>query len=97
MQTELEHSYRPFAAAIATVAVVSQAETLPSGLLRYGAPAGQHDDTVMALAMAWHGVVGPRAGPNIRVFTRDDSAEQPYENLPATFERLRSMGMGWRG
>jgi hypothetical protein len=68
MQTELEHSYRPFGAAIATVAVVSQAETLPSGLLRYDAQAGQHDDTVMALAMAWHGVVGPRAVPNIHVF-----------------------------
>lgn len=28
-------------------------ERLPSGLLRYSAPAGQHDDTVMALALAW--------------------------------------------
>jgi len=26
---------------------------LPSGMLRYGAPVGQHDDTVMALALAW--------------------------------------------
>ena len=33
-----------------------QAERLPSGLLRYGAPSGQHDDTVMALAMAWSAV-----------------------------------------
>ena len=31
-------------------------ERLPSGVLRYGAPPGQHDDTVMALAIAWHGV-----------------------------------------
>lgn len=31
-------------------------ERLPSGLVRYGAPHGQHDDTVMALAIAWHGV-----------------------------------------
>jgi len=30
-----------------------QAERLPSGLLRYSAPAGQHDDCVMALAIAW--------------------------------------------
>lgn len=30
-------------------------EKLPSGLLRYGAPAGGHDDTVIALALAWHG------------------------------------------
>lgn len=31
-------------------------DRLPSGLVRYGAPHGQHDDTVMALAIAWHGV-----------------------------------------
>ena len=36
--------------------VAYQAERLPSGLLRYGAPSGQHDDTVMALAMAWSAV-----------------------------------------
>ena len=30
-------------------------ERLPSGALRYGAPEGQHDDGVMALAIAWHG------------------------------------------
>ena len=29
-----------------------QAERLPSGLMRYGAPLGMHDDTVMALALA---------------------------------------------
>lgn len=29
------------------------AERLPSGLLRYGAPDGMHDDCVMALALAW--------------------------------------------
>ena len=28
---------------------------LPSGTWRYGAPAGAHDDTVMATALAWHG------------------------------------------
>lgn len=30
-----------------------QSERLPSGLLRFGAPEGMHDDTVMALALAW--------------------------------------------
>lgn len=35
-----------------------QADRLPSGLIRYGAPAGQHDDTVMALAIAWTAVSG---------------------------------------
>lgn len=31
-------------------------ERLPSGLLRYSAPDGMHDDTVMALALAWQGI-----------------------------------------
>jgi len=30
-------------------------ERLPSGLIRYGAPTGMHDDTCIALALAWHG------------------------------------------
>lgn len=30
-------------------------ERLPSGLWRYGAPPGMHDDCVMALALAWYG------------------------------------------
>ncbi len=38
-------------------------ERLPSGLLRYSAPSGQHDDTVMALALAWYGA--STAGPVI--------------------------------
>lgn len=31
-------------------------ERLPSGMVRYSAPEGMHDDTVMALALAWQGV-----------------------------------------
>lgn len=31
-------------------------ETLPAGGYRYSAPSGLHDDTVIALALAWHGV-----------------------------------------
>jgi phage terminase large subunit-like protein len=31
-----------------------ETERLPSGLLRYSAPDGMHDDTVIALAIAWH-------------------------------------------
>jgi hypothetical protein len=38
--------------------VAYQAQRLPSGLTRYSAPSGQHDDTVMALAMAWTAVCG---------------------------------------
>jgi hypothetical protein len=37
--------------------VAYQAERLPSGLVRYGAPSGQHDDTVIALA--WPGAPFP--------------------------------------
>jgi len=39
-----------------TELVAFDQERLPSGMMRYGAPSGQHDDTVMALAIAWHGV-----------------------------------------
>lgn len=38
--------------------VAYQAEQLPSGLIRYGSPSGQHDDCVMALAIAWSAVCG---------------------------------------
>jgi hypothetical protein len=31
-------------------------ERLPGGGYRYSAPAGSHDDTVIATALAWHGV-----------------------------------------
>jgi hypothetical protein len=37
-----------------------QVEELPSGVLRYGAPPGQHDDCVMGLALADHGANMPR-------------------------------------
>ena len=30
-----------------------EGERLPSGQMRYGAPDGVHDDTVMSLALAW--------------------------------------------
>ena len=31
-------------------------ERLPSGLIRYNAPDGMHDDMVISLALAWHGI-----------------------------------------
>lgn len=40
-----------------------QAERLPSGMLRYSAPQGMHDDTVMALAMAWQATIVPAYEP----------------------------------
>ena len=35
-----------------------EAKPLPSGLMRYEAPSGGHDDMVMALAIGWQGVAG---------------------------------------
>lgn len=37
-----------------------EAERLASGMLRYGAPQGQHDDTVIALALAYLGASVPQ-------------------------------------
>lgn len=36
-------------------------ERLPGGGYRYSAPPGMHDDTVIALALAWHGVMNSGA------------------------------------
>jgi hypothetical protein len=48
-------------------------ERLPSGMLRYSAPDGMHDDTVMALALTWYGAV--RGGA-------------PYDALARQFDYL---------
>ena len=32
----------------------------PSGMVRYNAPEGLHDDTVIALALGWQAAVGPQ-------------------------------------
>ncbi|MBN1200624.1 MAG: hypothetical protein JXJ20_02090 [Anaerolineae bacterium] len=37
-------------------------ERLPSGCFRYSAPPGDHDDTVIALALAWHGATNAAPG-----------------------------------
>jgi len=42
-------------------------ERLPSGMIRYGAPPGQHDDGVMALAIAYHGAAVPIIEPGMQV------------------------------
>lgn len=43
-------------------------ERLPSGMLRYGAPEGMHDDTVIALALAWVGACAGEQRPVAREF-----------------------------
>lgn len=35
-----------------------ESKPLPSGMMRYSAPDGEHDDTVIALALAWQGLGG---------------------------------------
>jgi len=47
-----------------------QSERLPSGLLRFGAPEGMHDDIVMALCIAWWGAINASPMP----------AKQPKQN-----------------
>ena len=62
-----------------------RAERLPSGLLRYSAPEGQHDDTVMALALAWSAAVAyPKErtadpGERIRLLMRERDAGEPED------------------
>ncbi|HUQ91446.1 MAG TPA: terminase family protein [Bryobacteraceae bacterium] len=52
------------------------AEQLPSGLMRYTAPAGQHDDTVISLALAWHAATAEDSGD--RMIFSDDPASAEY-------------------
>jgi len=53
-------------------------ERLPSGSFRYSAPQGMHDDTVMALALAWAGVFVPEVPPE-GIYVYDDRVEiSPY-------------------
>lgn len=59
-----------------------EAKTLPSGLVRYSAPAGMHDDSVMALALAWYGAT--TSTPMIV-----SQPEQPSKFLDAPAERSR--------
>lgn len=43
-------------------------ERLPSGMLRYSAPEGLHDDCVMALALAWSEIASPVDEGGLMVF-----------------------------
>lgn len=65
------------------------AERLPSGLIRYAAPEGQHDDTVMALAMAWVAVEKDPDRPRVRSY---GYAGQPP--TPSDLSRFRGAGGG---
>lgn len=61
-----------------------EATPLSSGSMRYAAPTGQHDDTVLSLAFAWHGLIAPREesrylDPNTGAYTQ---APVPYSISP---------------
>jgi phage terminase large subunit-like protein len=44
-------------------------ERLPSGMMRYNSPAGGHDDTVIALALAWYGATYRRLPDKIELLS----------------------------
>jgi len=61
-----------------------EGRTLPSGAIQYGAPKGEnnHDDYVMALAIAWSGYEGVTAQLPSRIWADPSSgamASQPFE------------------
>jgi len=51
---------------------------LPSGTIRYSAPQGLHDDCVISLALAWHGLRGDRTPRTQVVALADRVAISPY-------------------
>jgi hypothetical protein len=72
--------------------VAYQAERLPSGLMRYGAPSGQHDDAVMALAMAWSAV----ASQHRIVYPMTDSAIMVRDfAIPGHWPRAYGLDVRW--
>lgn len=76
-----------------------EAERLPSGLLRYSAPEGMHDDCVMALALAWQAATRDAtfSFTIVNEHTKPDPAPDDPDNPPppaATFLRsLRGHGL----
>jgi hypothetical protein len=72
--------------------VAYQGETTPSGLLRYGAAPGQHDDTVMALAMAWTVVAGRHRA--VYPFPDTDIVVADFA-IPPTWPRAYGMEIRW--
>jgi hypothetical protein len=68
-------------------------ETLPSGRDRFSAPDGRHDDTVIALALAAHGLAAVRYGD---VFAREPqgAGEREIERLMRVRE-AEANGTGW--
>jgi hypothetical protein len=73
--------------------VAYKAEPLTSGLTRYEAPAGQHDDTVMALAMAWTAV----SGQHYLIYPIPESALIVKDfRIPDSWPRAYGLDIRWR-
>jgi hypothetical protein len=68
-----------------------EAKPLPSGLMRYEAPSGGHDDLVMALAIGWQGVAGRKRRTIDPEFMRsimaisDDLSGGEMDRLPSEY------------
>jgi Terminase large subunit, T4likevirus-type, N-terminal/Terminase RNaseH-like domain len=62
-------------------------ERLPGGMMRYGAPSGGHDDTVMSVAFAWYGLRGDSSRAQWQAMYEDWKAEKE-EDVP---ESLRAI------
>jgi hypothetical protein len=61
-----------------------EASVLPSGMIRYGAPSGQHDDTVIALGLAYLGAQREGSTP-ARTRYGFGSHTNGHERMPAVF------------
>jgi hypothetical protein len=73
------------------------AERLPSGLMRYGAPGGQHDDTVMALAIAFSVIRDDSRCYGLTAYLDAKEKELEAEHqqrMQATAQRLALAGLG---
>ena len=73
--------------------VAYQAERLPSGLMRYSAPSGQHDDCVMALAIAWSAVSGQHRA--VYPVPESDLIVAPFQ-IPPHWPRAYGLDVGSR-
>jgi hypothetical protein len=69
-----------------------RAEQLPSGLLRYGAPSGQHDDCVMALAIAWSAISAQQQV--VYAIPEPEFTVAPFA-IPDHWQRAYGMDVGW--
>jgi hypothetical protein len=69
-----------------------QAMPSASGLLRYGAPSGQHDDCVMALAIAWSSISGQQQA--VYAVPECEFLVEPFP-IPAHWPRAYGMDAGW--